>query len=142
MQELLSGYTSFLELPVTWGDMDAAQHVNNVVYLRYSESGRIAYFENLGFKVDVNNVENPVGPILAEISCKYKTPLTYPDKVTVASRVKQDSIAEFSFEMEQIIVSHKLQRVAAQVTAKLVSYNYQTLKKAPLPDYLRKAMGL
>ena len=31
-----------IELPVQWGEMDAFGHVNNVVYLRWFESGRIA----------------------------------------------------------------------------------------------------
>jgi len=37
-----------LELPVQWGEMDAFQHVNNVAYLRWFESARIAYFEAAG----------------------------------------------------------------------------------------------
>ena len=35
------------ELPVQWGDMDAFAHVNNTVYLRWFETVRIAYFEEL-----------------------------------------------------------------------------------------------
>ena len=30
---------------VHWGDMDAAQHVNNLAYLRWAESARIELFE-------------------------------------------------------------------------------------------------
>ena len=35
--------------PVTvhWGDMDALGHVNNVIFFRYVESGRISYFNEL-----------------------------------------------------------------------------------------------
>ena len=29
-------------MPVRWGDMDALGHVNNAMYFRYAESGRIA----------------------------------------------------------------------------------------------------
>ncbi|GGD72752.1 acyl-CoA thioesterase [Maribacter cobaltidurans] len=36
-----------LELPVQWGDMDAAQHVNNTVYLRWMESARIEMFQKM-----------------------------------------------------------------------------------------------
>ncbi len=138
MEDLLQGYNSIVELPVAWGDMDAALHVNNTIYLRYSESGRIAYLSALNFQVDVNNEANPVGPILAEIHCKYKAPLTYPDTVSVATRVNLNSMDEFSFIAEQIIVSHKLKRVVAEVQAKLVSYDYQALKKAPLPKDFRQ----
>ena len=36
-----------LELPVQCGDMDAAQHVNNTVYLRWIESARIEMFQKM-----------------------------------------------------------------------------------------------
>jgi acyl-CoA thioesterase FadM len=45
MHDLLAGYPVVIEIPVAWGEMDAFQHVNNVAYIRYFESGRIAYFE-------------------------------------------------------------------------------------------------
>ncbi|MCU0447047.1 MAG: thioesterase family protein [Microscillaceae bacterium] len=140
IQDLLKSYTSVIELPVLWGDMDAALHVNNAMYLRYSESGRIAYMEKIGFRVAVGNSQDPIGPILAEINCRYKAPLTYPDTISVATRLQVETIEESSFEMAQIIVSHKLQRVVAEVRARLVSYNYQLLKKAPLPEALKEKM--
>ncbi len=37
--------TSF---PVHWGDMDAAQHVNNLVYMKWTETARLLYFEEMG----------------------------------------------------------------------------------------------
>ena len=36
---LLIGTT---EVPVRWGDMDAFNHVNNAVYMRYLEESRLA----------------------------------------------------------------------------------------------------
>ncbi len=48
-QELLRGFPSVVAVPVLWGDMDAFQHVNNTVYFRYFETGRIAYFQQIGF---------------------------------------------------------------------------------------------
>jgi acyl-CoA thioester hydrolase len=135
IQELTKGYPVLLELPVVWGEMDAAQHVNNTVYLRYSETARVDFFHHLGFEVSVNSKEQPVGPILAEINCRYKAPLTYPDTITVASRVNLDTLDEYSFWVEQVIISHQMMRVAAEVKARLVGYDYTLLKKAPLPNY-------
>ncbi len=135
IQELTKGFPVLMELPVVWGEMDAAQHVNNTVYLRYSETARVDYFHQLGFEVAVNNSENPVGPILAEINCKYKVPLTFPDTITVATRTQLETLDEYSFWVEQRIISHKMQRVAAEVRARLVSYDYIKLVKAPLPSF-------
>ncbi|MFO7632899.1 MAG: acyl-CoA thioesterase [Caldilinea sp.] len=48
MSDLLAGFPVIVEISVAWGEMDAFQHVNNIVYFRYFESGRIAYFERTG----------------------------------------------------------------------------------------------
>ena len=42
---LLRGFPGIIELPVSWGEMDAFGHLNNVVYFRYFESARIAALE-------------------------------------------------------------------------------------------------
>ena len=76
VSDLLREFPVVIEMPVRWGDMDAFNHVNNVVYLRYFESARIAYFERLGFGISI--AEQGIGPILASTSCEFKFPLTYP----------------------------------------------------------------
>ncbi|MCB1050236.1 MAG: acyl-CoA thioesterase, partial [Acidobacteria bacterium] len=37
----LSQYPHRVEIELAWGDMDAFQHVNNTVYLRFFETSRI-----------------------------------------------------------------------------------------------------
>ena len=56
-----------LELPVQWGDMDAAKHVNNTIYLRWTESARIEMFQ----KMQEGDFEfKKIVPILAWQDCK------------------------------------------------------------------------
>jgi acyl-CoA thioester hydrolase len=134
VQELLKDYPSYVEIPVQWGDMDAMQHVNNIVYLRYMESSRIKFFTDvlkIGFSPD------GVGAILAEIHCKYKFPLTYPDTVIAASRILPDSLDEYSVKIQQTIVSIKHQRVAAEGIARIVFYDYLEKKKAIIPEVVK-----
>ena len=45
MSPVLEGYQVTIDVNVAWGEMDAFEHVNNVVYFRYFESVRMAYFE-------------------------------------------------------------------------------------------------
>src|SRR5262245_20383692 len=73
-----------IEIPIAWGEMDAMQHVNNIVYFRYVESARMAYFERIGF-LEHQRVTG-VGPILAWTNCRFRRPLTYPDTVRVGTR--------------------------------------------------------
>jgi acyl-CoA thioester hydrolase len=134
---LIQPYPASLEIPVQWGDMDAAQHVNNTVYLRWFESARIHYFNHLLNFMDFSG-EAAVGPILAEVSCKYKIPVTFPDTVTSSARILPDSLSEFGFVMQHVIVSHRHGRIAAEGTARLVCYDYNALRKAPLPAALRE----
>ena len=133
MQNLLKGYPVVIEIPIAWGDMDAFQHVNNIMYFRYFESARIAYFEKLNF-ID-QMIKTGIGPILANTQCKFKIPLTYPDTVSVGAKV--DLMENDRFLMKYLVVSHKHKNIAALGEGMLVSFNYQGNKKAPIPDKIR-----
>jgi acyl-CoA thioester hydrolase len=134
MGKLTEGYPVVIEIPVAWGEMDAFQHLNNVVYFRYFESARIAYFE----KMDVLDLMNKtgIGPILASTSCKFRTPLTYPDKVLIGAKVT--NIEEDRFTMNYLVVSTRLQKVAAEGDGLIVAFNYRENKKAIISDELRQ----
>ena len=62
MDQVTEKYNVISEFKVHWGDMDAAQHVNNLVYLKWSESGRIDYFKALCVSTEFGASEK--GPIL------------------------------------------------------------------------------
>ena len=134
MNESLAGFPVVIDLPVAWGEMDALRHDNNIVYFRYFESARIAYFEKLRFWEFMN--QTGVGPILASIQCKFKIPLAYPDTVSVGTRIP--SIEQDRFVMEYRTVSHKSQAIAAEGEGVVVSYNYRESKKTPLPEEMKQ----
>ncbi len=58
------------KINVAWGEMDALQHVNNVVYFRYFETARIDFFTQLGFLKDLQ--VTGVGPVISENNARYK----------------------------------------------------------------------
>ncbi len=134
MEHLLQNFPIVIEIPVAWGEMDAFQHVNNVVYFRYFESARIAYFETLDMMGYME--ETGIGPILASAQCQFKLPLTYPDTVSVGTRVP--TIEHDRFVMEYVVVSHRHQKIAARGEGMIVSYNYREGKKAPIPPELKR----
>lgn len=133
MEALLSGYPVTIEIPVAWGEMDAFQHVNNVVYFRYFESARIAYFD----AIDMLSVmaETGVGPILAETRCRYRIPLTFPDTVRVGARVS--GLAPKGFTMQYTVASRRHGKIAAEGEGRIVTLNYAAGGKAPLPGVVR-----
>jgi len=114
--------------------MDALKHVNNIVYFRYFESARIAYFEKLRFWEFMN--QTGVGPILASIQCRFKIPLIYPDTVSVGTRIPK--IEQDRFVMEYRAASHKSQAIAAEGESVVVSYNYRENKKTLLPEEMKQ----
>jgi len=134
MEELISVYPVVIEIPIAWGDMDAFQHVNNIIYFKYFESARISYFEKIDF-LEVMN-ETGIGPILASTQCKYKIPLTYPDHITVGAKV--DTMEKERFIMKYAVISHKHEKIAALGEGVLVTFNYQNNKKTLIPDEIRK----
>ncbi len=137
MNALLSDYPAVIEVPIAWGDMDAFQHVNNVVYLRHFESARIAYFERIGF-IEVME-RTGIGPILASTQCRYKIPLTYPDTVSVGARV--DQVETDRFRMRYAVVSHRHENVAATGEGMLVTFDYRNNRKVAVPDMIRERIA-
>ena len=137
MNDLIQSYPVTIEFPIKWGEMDAYQHLNNTVYFRYFEDARIAYFD----KIELGRVkdETGVGPILASTQCRFRVPLQYPDRVTVASRISRLEVDRFV--MDYLVVSHRHGKVAASGDGVLVAFDYDAGKKTTIPDSLRARMG-
>ena len=136
-RDLLEQFPVIIKTPIAWGEMDAFQHVNNIVYFRYFESARIAYFERINFADQETN--DGVGPILAHTQCRFRKALTYPDTISVGVRVTE--IKEDRFVMALSAFSHRLQKIAAEGTAEIVAFDYRQNKKAQLPAAVREMIG-
>jgi acyl-CoA thioester hydrolase len=120
-----------LVLPVQWGDMDAFQHVNNVLYLRWFESVRIAYMERAGMMDRMP----AIGPILARQTIDYRFPLVYPDSVRAMATVTK--LGNTSFTMGMRLLSESKGKLAAEGEAVTVMLDYRTNQPVPLGDALR-----
>ena len=138
MQELDS-YPVKIERPVSWGDMDAFQHVNNVRYFRFFEDARIAYFEAIEiYDPEAPNAFGSVGPILAATSCRFKAPLTYPDDVVIGARTTD--IESDRLIIEYAVASTSAGRIVAVGDSEVVSYDYEKAEKVPIPQAWRAAV--
>lgn len=133
-KDLLDRFPVQLEVPIAWGEMDAFQHVNNLVYLRWFESARIAYLDNCNYASVME--ETGIGPILRDTKIRYRIPLTYPGKIIVATRVTR--MEEDRFTMEHIVYSLDHDKVAAEGEAVIVCVNYRENCKAAIPEAYKK----
>lgn len=131
--EILKDYPVQVEIPIAWGDMDAFQHVNNLVYLRHFETARMAYLERCDYKAVMEHTK--VGPILRDSTCRYRIPLTYPGRVISATRVTH--LKDDRFTMHHLVYSLDHKAVAAEGTAVIVCVDYEKNSKAPVPAKMR-----
>jgi acyl-CoA thioester hydrolase len=119
-----------IRFPMHWGEMDAMGHANNAVYFRWFESGRLAYFERIGWPA--LRRRTGIGPILRSTEARFRAPLVWPDEIEVGTRVTELSTDRFTMRYE--VRSERLGRVAAEGFGVIVAYDYHALTKAVLPE--------
>ena len=136
LPECLSSFPTTVRVPVAWGDMDAFQHVNNLVYLRWFETARIAFFRDIGWW-EVMRTHN-VGPILAKTSCVFRAPVTFPDHIIVGAKASDPQPDRFT--MQYLVYSEAMQQVAALGDARVISFHYDQQCKAPIPAAVYAAL--
>lgn len=136
MESLLKDFPVVTKIVVAWGEMDALQHVNNVVYFRYFETARIDYFTHLKLMEELQRTQ--IGPVLSETQACYKIPVTFPDTLLIGSRIT--SVQADRFSMEYQVVSQKLGKVTTVGSATVVMFNFKTGEKALLPPTVLEAI--
>ena len=134
---------SITKISVQWGEMDAFNHVNNVMYIRWCETARISLFREIWGETGINMKEildgNGVGPILANFNINYKLPLTYPDEVTIHTNVSQ--IGNTSFKLNQALFSKKSGNIlVADATSVVVMVNYISGDKFTLNQNIKSEL--
>lgn len=124
------------EISVAWGEMDALQHVNNVVYFRYFETARIDFFTQVNLLRDLQATQ--VGPVLSDNHARYKRSVTFPDTLLVG--VKISDIQADRFMMHYTVFSQAQQAVTTLGHSQVVMFNFKTGKKAELTAELLSAL--
>lgn len=136
MRHPLDAFPVRFEAPVRWGEMDAYGHVNNTVYFRYFEDARIQYFEAVGLH-EIKDATN-IAAILGSTECRYRVPLTFPDKIVVGARTTE--LGSDRFTMEYSVYSEKHQKIAATGSGLLVAFDYANQRKADMPEALIRSI--
>jgi acyl-CoA thioester hydrolase len=122
---------------VRFGDLDANRHLNNVVFLRYFETARIAYIREL---IPVHDPTHPEGDafgvIFAECHINYRSPVYFDEEVAI-----ECSIGEVRRSAFQVLFTMRAgERMAAEGYGWLVGFDYAAEHAAPLPDELKKVL--
>ena len=134
MKKELESYTIQLEIPVRWSDMDAFQHVNNVIYLQWGEMGRIEYIKQ---HITGDFTDMTLGPILARQDCRYIFPVIFPDTVLVGVKVSEIQEDRIIFEIK--IFTKKHNRICAIIYNTVMAYDFVNHRKSEIPiDWIMK----
>ncbi|WP_196159990.1 thioesterase family protein [Reinekea sp. G2M2-21] len=122
-------YPVVIELPVQWGDMDALQHVNNIVYLRWFESARIAYFDRVALMDRLH--DEKAGPILASSEVKYRVSVEYPDRVIIGVRVEE--LREQDLIQQYAVFSTAKNCLVTTGQSRVVMFDFSSQQKVDIP---------
>ncbi|MCE9680522.1 acyl-CoA thioesterase [Shewanella sp. AS1] len=132
MENFIAKYPVHSGIAVAWGEMDALQHVNNVVYFRYFETARIDFF-NRFFPLG-EMYKSGQGLVISDNSARYKRPVTYPDTLRVAVTIGE--IKEDRFSTHYQVFSERQQTITTTGSSVAVMYDFKTQRKIPLPEDL------
>jgi acyl-CoA thioester hydrolase len=122
---------------VRFGDLDAMRHLNNVVFLRYFETARIAYIRQLMPEHDPAHPEQTrFGLIFAECHINYRSPVYFDEEVAIECSIGEVRRSAFQVQFAMRVG----ERTAAEGYGWLVGFDYQAEKPVPLPDPLRSVL--
>jgi acyl-CoA thioester hydrolase len=123
---------------VRFGDLDAMQHMNNVEFLRFFETARIEYIQQLAPEHTPTS-RRAFGFIFAECHIAYRSPAHYGEVIRTfiwPAELKRSSL-KLGFEMRV----DSDDRVVADGWGTLVGYDYGEGRAQPIPDELRERIG-
>lgn len=124
-------------LGVSWGELDAFQHVNNKVYLAWFETARVNMFLKWGTDFQRFMSGQSIAPVMRSVNLAWRYPIKYPDTVTVVHKI--DEILDDRFILKGVVVGHKSKKVCARIEEVIVAVDYtKGGTKCSIPDDMRE----
>jgi len=114
---------------VRWGDLDSLGHVNNAMYARFLEGGRIAAFEAWGWESSQSDRDF----VIVRLAIDFRAQLHYPGEVRTGTRVVR--MGRSSLTLAQALFEDD--NCAATAEAIVAFIDLISSRSVPLPDELR-----
>jgi acyl-CoA thioester hydrolase len=121
-----------LTFRIDWSELDMFGHVNNVMFMKYVQSGRVNYWETTNIHKHFTDFK--IGPMLAATSCQFKKPLFYPGNATIKTGVA--FMKNTSFGLFHHILNQQGELVATAEDV-IVMFDYNTNEKIQIPEDIR-----
>lgn len=125
---------------IRWGDMDVLGHVNNTIYFRYMETGRIAFLEEVGGHFGVAGE----GPVIVTAYCTFVKQLKYPGDIEIRTYAGAAGRSSFEVTHEISLVDEdgRADEVYAHGGGKVVWINFAAQKSTPVPARVKAALPM
>lgn len=119
---------------VRFGDLDAMRHLNNVAFLTFFESARIAFID---WAIGDRDPTDPhaFGFIFAECKVNYRSPAFFDEEIR--TWVRPADLRRSSVRIEFEMVATGDGRLLAEGYGVLVGYDYEAGRAQPVPAALR-----
>jgi acyl-CoA thioester hydrolase len=150
----VKGFRFSHDAEAVFGDLDAMGHVNNVVFLKWIETARIAYWiqvtgqrthSGLPRSGGASHEPGPgimsgalIDMILARTEIDYRSPVSYGERLDVF--VRTSLIRRSSLVFEYVVKARSDGRVAAEAKTVVVCYDYGLERSKPVPEELKAAI--
>jgi len=123
---------------VRFGDLDAMRHLNNVAFLQFFESARIAYITTVVPSHRPTDPDDDWGLIFAECHINYRSPAFFDEEIR--THVRPTQLRRSSVRIEFRMTGEGDGRLLAEGWGALVGYDYAAGAAAALPTVLREVM--
>jgi acyl-CoA thioester hydrolase len=120
---------------VRFADLDSQGHLNNVAFLVFFESARVAYVRSVAPEYDPGSAGG-LGFMVVEAKITYRSPGRYGEAIDTLLRPTTLGRSSFRCEFEMRVGD----RVLADGYAVMVTYDHVVGKSIPVPELLRRRL--
>jgi acyl-CoA thioester hydrolase len=132
---MLEDFPLISRFSVPFADVDMMRHVNNVAYIRWTETMRSEYFAQV-MKVPINGDH---GMIQATINFTYERQLSYREQIVVGCSIPRIGNKSFDFYYE--VWSETYGQRAAHGVTTMVAFDFVSNRTIAVPQAWRDAIA-
>lgn len=135
-QSTRSDYKLFTPMATQWGDCDALGHINNVMLLRYIESGRLDYFVRL---CDFSLVPGMAqGFVIANLEVGFLSQVHHPSALEIGTRITRLGNSSFNVDASIFLPNEDMPALTTKAVCVWLDLVKNSSKR--IPDDVRQTI--
>ena len=123
---------------IRFGHLDAMRHLNNVEFLRFFETARIAWIADV-LPGSAPTRREDFGFIFAECHIAYRSPASFGEEIRTF--IEPSEVRRSSVRLDFSMTAEGDGRLLAEGYGVLVGYDYAAGQAKPLPEAVRERLA-